>query len=135
MLRNSWGRGVSNFPEINVTKVYGSMLLALQGGGWVALNFPEKKHYVTLEWLLEKDYRWICKMYCNDSPYSSANATPKFEGRGGEELATEISTFLSRAYSNLNCLDLKSLCVVPRLHTWILYIDVLVRMCGVHDRR
>ena len=27
--------GVYNFPGKSVTKVYGSMLLALRGGGWV----------------------------------------------------------------------------------------------------
>ena len=34
MLRNAWGGGrVSNFPGKSGTKVYGSMLLALRGGG------------------------------------------------------------------------------------------------------
>ena len=28
------GWGVLDFPEKSVTKVYGSMLLALRGGGW-----------------------------------------------------------------------------------------------------
>ena len=45
-----WG-WVSNFLEKSVTKVYGSMLLALWGGGWVSI-FPERKCYVTLEWPL-----------------------------------------------------------------------------------
>ncbi|KAK6178478.1 hypothetical protein SNE40_013264 [Patella caerulea] len=60
----------------------------------------------------------------------SANATPEFEGRGGEELATEISTVLSRCYDNSGCLDLKSLCIIPKQQCWILYIDVLLLECG-----
>ena len=49
MLRNADGVGVSHFPEKNVTKVYGSTLLALRGDG---VQFPGKKCYVTLEWPL-----------------------------------------------------------------------------------
>ena len=36
VLHNSGGR-VSNFPEKNITKVYGSMIVALRGGGWVSI--------------------------------------------------------------------------------------------------
>ena len=43
----------------------------------------------------------------------SANATPEFEGRGGNELATEISRTLSRAYRDPQVFDLKSLCLLP----------------------
>ena len=39
---------MSNFPEKNITKVYGSMLLALRGGGWGPVS--RKKRYVILEW-------------------------------------------------------------------------------------
>ena len=42
VLRNAVGGGwVSAFPEKSVTKVYGSTLLALRGGGW-GLNFQGK---------------------------------------------------------------------------------------------
>ena len=45
MLRNAdGGGGVSNFPEKSVTKVEGSTLLALRGGGWGS-NFQEN-YYV-----------------------------------------------------------------------------------------
>ncbi|KAG1664673.1 Exosome complex exonuclease RRP42 [Nymphon striatum] len=38
----------------------------------------------------------------------SANANPEFEGRGGEELATEISTLLTHAYTiSPECFDMK----------------------------
>ncbi|XP_013418241.1 exosome complex exonuclease RRP42-like [Lingula anatina] len=60
----------------------------------------------------------------------SANATPEFEGRGGEDLATEIGNMLSRAYDNPHCLDLRSLCVIPGQQCWALYIDVLLLECG-----
>ena len=52
MLRNTVGGGrVSDFPGKNIKMMYGSMLLALQGG-WVGVKFPEKKRYITLEWPL-----------------------------------------------------------------------------------
>ena len=37
---------------------------------------------------------------------STANATPAFEGRGGEALATSISRLLARSYSSTEALDL-----------------------------
>lgn len=57
--------------------------------------------------------------------FSSANATPEFEGRGGEELASEISNMLLRVYG---CLDLQKLCIIPKQQCWVLYIDILVRI-------
>ena len=59
---------------------------------------------------------------------SSANATPKFEGRGGEELATQISNMLARAYDNQRSLDLASFCVISCTQVWVLYIDILVSL-------
>ncbi|CAG2068735.1 unnamed protein product [Timema podura] len=56
----------------------------------------------------------------------SANATPSFEGRGGEELGTEISSDLSRAYQSSLAFDLTSLCILPAQQCWKLYIDILV---------
>ena len=48
MLHNAVGGGkVSDFPEKNATKMYGSTLLGLRGGGLVS-NF-QKTCYVTLE--------------------------------------------------------------------------------------
>lgn len=57
---------------------------------------------------------------------SSANATPEFEGRGGEELGTEIANTFYRVFSSESSIDLKSLCINPREHCWVLYVDVLV---------
>uniref|UniRef100_A0A8B9VLB5 Ribosomal RNA-processing protein 42 n=1 Tax=Anas zonorhyncha TaxID=75864 RepID=A0A8B9VLB5_9AVES len=61
---------------------------------------------------------------------SSANATPEFEGRGGEELGTEIANTLYRVFSSEGSVDLKSLCINPREHCWVLYVDVLLLECG-----
>lgn len=60
----------------------------------------------------------------------SANATPEFEGRGGEDLATEICNMLTRAYDCPSCLDLKKLLVVEGKQCWIIYVDVLLLECG-----
>jgi len=60
----------------------------------------------------------------------SANATPAFEGRGGESLATSISRVLSRAYSSPGSIDLTKLCVLAGSTCWILYVDILVLEMG-----
>lgn len=57
---------------------------------------------------------------------SSANATPEFEGRGGEELGTELSNTLYKVFNNKHSLDMGSLCISPGEHCWVLYVDVLV---------
>ncbi|KAF6735337.1 Oxysterol-binding protein-related protein 10 [Oryzias melastigma] len=56
----------------------------------------------------------------------SANATPEFEGRGGEELGIELSNTLYRVFNNRSSVDLKSLCISAGEHCWVLYVDVLV---------
>lgn len=64
----------------------------------------------------------------------SANAAPEFEGRGGEQLAQEISNILANSIGGGGggsaALDLRSLCVIPREQCWILYVDVVVLECG-----
>ncbi len=60
----------------------------------------------------------------------SANASPEFEGRGGEELATEIAYTLSTAYDLKNVMDYRTLCVLPGQCCWVLYVDVVVLECG-----
>lgn len=56
----------------------------------------------------------------------SANATPEFEGRGGEEFAMEIANTLHKAYQSGQALNLKKLCILPRQQCWKLYVDILV---------
>jgi hypothetical protein len=63
--------------------------------------------------------------------YSSANATPAFEGRGGQELGTEISNSLATAYQSSQCFDLTALCILPGQQCWKLYVDILVSVCIV----
>lgn len=60
----------------------------------------------------------------------SANATPAFEGRGGESLATSIARILQRAYASPDSLDLKKLSVLAGRTCWILYVDILVLEVG-----
>ncbi|XP_065203711.1 exosome complex exonuclease RRP42 [Planococcus citri] len=57
----------------------------------------------------------------------SANATPAFEGRGGEDLANEICSTLLKSY---NILPLEELCIVPEFSCWKLYVDILILECG-----
>ncbi|NXV79072.1 EXOS7 protein, partial [Atlantisia rogersi] len=59
----------------------------------------------------------------------SANASPEFEGRGGEELGSELANTLYRVFSSDKSIDLKSLCINPRENCWILYVDVLLLEC------
>lgn len=62
---------------------------------------------------------------------SSANATPEFEGRGGEDLASEISNTLTRAYDTATSLDLDALVITPGQQCWVLYVDIVVsRTCN-----
>lgn len=62
---------------------------------------------------------------------SSANATPAFEGRGGEHLAAELSRFLFLAHSPV--FNLSNLCIVPGQSCWKLFVDVLILECGGKD--
>ena len=58
----------------------------------------------------------------------SANATPEFEGRGGEALATEMSRTLAHAYNDQKIFDLKTLSILSGNQCWLLYVDILVRV-------
>ncbi|XP_018304213.1 exosome complex exonuclease RRP42 isoform X2 [Mycetomoellerius zeteki] len=60
----------------------------------------------------------------------SANATPAFEGKGGDDLATEISNVLSMAYQTPDAFDLKQLCIIPHQKCWKMYVDILILQCG-----
>ncbi|XP_050342569.1 exosome complex component RRP42 [Nymphalis io] len=60
----------------------------------------------------------------------SANATPEFEGRGGEQLANMISNLMQRAYHSSQAFDLKQLCILEGKQCWKLYVDILILECG-----
>jgi len=59
----------------------------------------------------------------------SANASPVFEGRGGDDLALDIKGALARTFCH-GALDLSSLCIIPGKTCWVLYIDALILECG-----
>ncbi|KAF5305613.1 hypothetical protein FQR65_LT07693 [Abscondita terminalis] len=60
----------------------------------------------------------------------SANATPDFEGRGGEDLAMEISNSLTNAYKSTKAFDLSKLCILKGRKCWKLMVDILLLECG-----
>jgi exosome complex component RRP42 len=60
----------------------------------------------------------------------SANTTPGFEGRGGDNLAADISRVLARAYESPDVIDLKELCILAGKTCWILYVDILILEVG-----
>ena len=58
--------------------------------------------------------------------FSTANASPNFEGKGGDEISWELSNGLAQII-NSQTLDLESLLIVPFKHCWMLFIDVVVQ--------
>lgn len=58
----------------------------------------------------------------------SANANPKFEGRGGEDIAQEIVFVLSNSIAS--AIDRKALCISEGHKVWAIYIDVLILECS-----
>ncbi|XP_055686602.1 exosome complex component RRP42 [Lutzomyia longipalpis] len=60
----------------------------------------------------------------------SANATPEFEGKGGESLALEIANALQKAYASHRAFDLRDLCILKYHQCWKLYVDILILECG-----
>lgn len=60
----------------------------------------------------------------------SANATPDFEGRGGENLAIELANILASAYRSPVTLDLGKLCILRGKKCWKIYVDILILECG-----
>ena len=54
----------------------------------------------------------------------SANASPAFEGRGGDEIASDLVAILSHSFTP--CMDLSSLCLIPGKSVWLVSIDVLI---------
>ena len=56
----------------------------------------------------------------------SALASPEFEGRVGDDLGGHLTQLMQSVYCSGQCLDLKSLCIVPAKACWTIYIDALV---------
>ncbi|XP_060519950.1 exosome complex component RRP42 [Cylas formicarius] len=60
----------------------------------------------------------------------SANATPDFEGRGGENLAIELANTLASAYRSPKAFDLTKLCILKGRKCFKIYVDILILECG-----
>ncbi|VDN60515.1 unnamed protein product [Dracunculus medinensis] len=60
----------------------------------------------------------------------SANATPLFEGKGGQEFGEEIASALYAAYDNSFAISDLSKLIVSSMHAWKLYVDIVVLQCG-----
>lgn len=71
-------------------------------------------------------YHAVCNLLIFSFISSSANATPEFEGRGGEELANMISNMMQRAYHTSQAFKLEQLSILEGKQCWKLYIDILV---------
>ncbi|CAH0546206.1 unnamed protein product [Brassicogethes aeneus] len=80
----------------------------------VDIPFPEKPNEGKIEFFVD----------------CSANATPDFEGRGGEDLAIELSNSLSTAYQSSRAFDLSKLCILKGRKCWKIYVDILLLECG-----
>ncbi|KAJ8735409.1 hypothetical protein PYW07_007029 [Mythimna separata] len=60
----------------------------------------------------------------------SANATPQFEGRGGDQLAVGIANLMQAAYQSSQAFNLKQLCIFEGKQCWKLFVDILILECG-----
>lgn len=60
----------------------------------------------------------------------TANASPQFEGRYGEEIGNEITAIFTAILSQF--LDLKAL-VFPNKSFWIVHVDVVILECGARS--
>jgi len=58
------------------------------------------------------------------------SASPEFEGRGAEELNTELARVLERLLQTESAIDLTKLCIIPGKVCWILYVDAMVLDSG-----
>ncbi|KHN72837.1 Exosome complex component RRP42 [Toxocara canis] len=60
----------------------------------------------------------------------SANATPLFVGRGGEDVAVAVASALDTAYDNPYVLPHLNKLILSPMHAWKLYVDIVVLECG-----
>ncbi|XP_034936015.1 exosome complex exonuclease RRP42-like [Chelonus insularis] len=60
----------------------------------------------------------------------SANATPEFEGKGGDDLAGEITSILTNAYKSSSAFNLEFLSILKYKKCWKMYVDILILQCG-----
>ena len=62
----------------------------------------------------------------------SALASPRFEGREGKELGTDIYNVLNSVYCQgaTAVSNLSKLCIVAGKHCWLLNIDIVILECS-----
>lgn len=106
-----------------------NMLLYLQFTLLVLLSYWEKRNWILKCCLhvLEFYHFFVLFAFLFFNFFSSANASPEFEGRGGDELGAMLAKSLEKAYNHKSAIDLESLCILPGKQCWVLYIDALVR--------
>jgi exosome complex RNA-binding protein Rrp42 (RNase PH superfamily) len=56
----------------------------------------------------------------------SANASPKFAGRGGNEIAEEMAKALYTAYDHENAVPEMRKLILSPTHFWTIYVDALI---------
>lgn len=61
-----------------------------------------------------------CTVECTPS------ASQEFEGKGAQEINTELGETVQRILDQKAAIDLEKLCIIPGRQCWILYIDALV---------
>ena len=66
-------------------------------------------------------YLFILFYFC-----STPHANLEFEGRGGDDFASDVSQILMQVCNNDNHIDLKKLCVIAGEQVWALYVDIMV---------
>ncbi|KAG8036970.1 hypothetical protein G9C98_004292 [Cotesia typhae] len=66
----------------------------------------------------------------NGSARLKIGNTDVLVGKGGDDLATEISNVLTNTYQSQKTFNLKFLSILPHKKCWKMYVDVLILQCG-----
>lgn len=64
--------------------------------------------------------------------FSSPHANLEFEGRGGDDFASDVSQILMQVCNNDKLIDLKKLCIIAGEQVWVLYVDIMVSILIIH---
>jgi PREDICTED: similar to exosome complex exonuclease RRP42 len=58
----------------------------------------------------------------------SANASPFFEGKGGQNISNEIKSLFDHSF--LDCQFLNELCIIEGQTVWCIFVDILILETG-----
>ncbi|XP_054160547.1 exosome complex exonuclease RRP42-like [Oppia nitens] len=75
-----------------------------------------------------KTQEWDQRGRIDFSADITANASPMFEGKQGEDMTNILVNLFSESIPHY--IDLKSLVVVPNRSFWVIHIDIVVLECG-----